>query len=105
MERAGRPQLRTTLRDLASSRITDASTLRAMLRELQDETVLMLAETLVHEEPEAAEQGTMAPEGTSEWRVTEVRMEDLTVSSQAEPVDDQEEEKGEAEDEGMLDFD
>ena len=39
-------QLRTTLKELAQSTITDASKLRRMMRELQQQTVQVLSETI-----------------------------------------------------------
>ncbi|KPV74997.1 uncharacterized protein RHOBADRAFT_53908 [Rhodotorula graminis WP1] len=42
----GFAQLKTTLKDLASSKVTDADMLRGLMRQLQDDTVAMLAETM-----------------------------------------------------------
>ncbi|GAA5833269.1 hypothetical protein JCM9279_001473 [Rhodotorula babjevae] len=45
-------ELTTTLKDLASSKVTDADMLRDLVRQLQDETVAMLAETMPSSMPD-----------------------------------------------------
>ncbi|GAA6042058.1 hypothetical protein JCM8097_004086 [Rhodosporidiobolus ruineniae] len=116
-------KLMVTLRNLASSRITDADTLRAMLRQLQSETVQMLAETMTgggekDEEVEAGEgsagrveevreEETGEQESTGGWRVTEISMGDVApTTSIAEKEElEQEGDGADEQDEAMLDFD
>ncbi|GAA5887912.1 hypothetical protein JCM6882_000800 [Rhodosporidiobolus microsporus] len=114
--RRGLLQLKSSLRDLASSRLDDPSTLRGMLRELQEETVRMLAETMPLVEvvggADAGEEMEMETlEGSREASVAETEG-----NSGLDGVEDKGLEglhegevrgvlAGEEEDEAMLDFD
>ncbi|GAA5820617.1 hypothetical protein JCM11251_003078 [Rhodosporidiobolus azoricus] len=60
--RRGLLQLKTSLEDLASSRINDPALLRAMVKELQEESVKMLAETMPLERNRAVEANTETEE-------------------------------------------
>lgn len=111
----GGKQLKTRLREIATSKTEDAGVLLAQLRQLQKETIEMLDETMdaVQDAGSRAEEavGTEAAEEDSEelvskagWRVTEIKPEDVSQAETAEeeavagrsPEDD---------DEDMLSFD
>lgn len=56
-------QLETTLRDLAASRVTDAETFRGLMKQLQEETILMLAETMQASKAAVAEAADVDGDG------------------------------------------
>lgn len=100
-------QLKTTLQDLLHSHPTSAAHLRAALRELQRETVQMLAETMVTrpfhvEEEDGVGEVERGVEGLSTSGTSEMGME----IGEEEGVEGGETETGErGEDEDMLAFD
>jgi hypothetical protein len=111
----GGKQLKTRLREIATSKTEDAGLLLAQLRQLQKETIEMLDETMDAvrdagleadevEGPEAAEEDSEELVSKAGWRVTEIKPEDVSQAGTAEeeasagrsPEDD---------DEDMLFFD
>lgn len=107
-------QLKTRLREIATSKTDDADVLLAQLRQLQKETIEMLDETMdaVQDAGFEAEEveGTEAAEEDSKeasnasWRVTEIKPEDVSQAGAGE----EEAVAGrspEEDDEDMLSFD
>ncbi|GAA5999909.1 hypothetical protein JCM10207_005967 [Rhodosporidiobolus poonsookiae] len=96
-------RLKVTLAEIASSRISDVDTLRDMLRDLQKDTVKMLAETMVAPAEHVEEGEGMLSDGVQQMS---------TGGGGVEEDPSQEEERltsaqasGEPEADGMLDFD
>ncbi|GAA5897919.1 hypothetical protein JCM8208_003192 [Rhodotorula glutinis] len=121
-------ELKTTLKDLASSKVTDADMLRRLMRQLQDDTVAMLAETMQpssalaaamdvdavgeeeRPEPDEPEDGGLAAMSlaSSQEDVGEVHEDGAAMEESLEDVEAMHEERfeGEAEEEeDMLAFD
>ncbi|BGP16624.1 MutS protein msh4 [Rhodosporidiobolus nylandii] len=94
-------KLKTVLRDLltaSSSRLTDPAILRETLREIQDETVQMLAETMGAGPPPASPSCSIEPSEDEDG--LSGRLEEVTMGGSGSQ--DSAEDRAE---EGMLDFD
>ncbi|GEM09965.1 DNA mismatch repair protein MSH4 [Rhodotorula toruloides] len=111
--RRGLLELKTRLRQIATSKTDDATVLLAQLRQLQKETIEMLDETMgavqdVDLEVEAEDSKTTEGQDDEDeeaasktgWMVTEIKPEDLSWAETAE-----EEVVGDEDEEDMLPFD
>lgn len=101
-------QLKTSLKDLAQSRVTDATVLQGMLKQLQDDTMQVLAETM---DAVAAPSKTGGVKRAREESLEPPVEENASVDEEVErrSLDDMQQDAGgdraEEEDEVMLAFD
>ncbi|GAA6003628.1 MutS family protein MSH4 [Rhodotorula paludigena] len=101
-------ELKTSLKDLAQSRVTDATVLQGMLKQLQDDTMQMLAETM---DAVAAPSKTGGVKRAREESLEPPVEENASVDEEVErrSLDDMQQDAGgdgtEEEDEVMLAFD